>query len=201
MPKVGANIYKRKDGRWEGRYIKGYDINGKAKYGYVYAKYYSEVKEKLLEVQCKSSAGTMPPPITFADLSRRWLYSTKLRVKESTYAGYVNLIERHILPELGGYRLNKLTSEVFDRFASEKLTKGRVDKGGGLSVNTVRNILALIKSVIAYGENEKLIGKDVVTVTYTNAKNRLPRICGTPERLGDRKRTRRKGGVGFKSFG
>ena len=30
MPKKGENIYKRKDGRWEGRYIKGYVryING-----------------------------------------------------------------------------------------------------------------------------------------------------------------------------
>ena len=38
MPKTGANIYKRKDGRWEGRFIKGYCENGKAKYGSVYAK-------------------------------------------------------------------------------------------------------------------------------------------------------------------
>lgn len=46
MPRKGENIYKRKDGRWEGRYIKR--RNGKkAIYGYVYAKNYSEVKRKL----------------------------------------------------------------------------------------------------------------------------------------------------------
>ena len=32
MPRRGENIYKRKDGRWEGRYIKQYDIKGKAQY-------------------------------------------------------------------------------------------------------------------------------------------------------------------------
>lgn len=32
----GENIFKRKDGRWEGRYIKGYDFSGKAKYGFCY---------------------------------------------------------------------------------------------------------------------------------------------------------------------
>ncbi len=32
MSKKGENIYKRKDGRWEGRYIKCYDGGGKAKY-------------------------------------------------------------------------------------------------------------------------------------------------------------------------
>ena len=47
MPKRGENIYKRKDGRWEGRYICGRDLNGKVKYGYVYAGNYREVKAKL----------------------------------------------------------------------------------------------------------------------------------------------------------
>ena len=46
MSRKGENIYKRKDGRWEGRYIKGYDSNNKAIYGYVYAKSYREVKEE-----------------------------------------------------------------------------------------------------------------------------------------------------------
>lgn len=27
MSRRGENIYKRKDGRWEGRYIKGYTMN------------------------------------------------------------------------------------------------------------------------------------------------------------------------------
>ena len=33
MARKGENIYKRKDGRWEGRYIKTH-FNGKIKYGY-----------------------------------------------------------------------------------------------------------------------------------------------------------------------
>jgi len=37
MPRKGENIYKRKDGRWEGRYIKGRTPEGKAQYGYLYA--------------------------------------------------------------------------------------------------------------------------------------------------------------------
>ena len=47
MPRKGENIYKRKDGRWEGRYIKGRD-GKKAIYGYVYSKSYSEIKKKLI---------------------------------------------------------------------------------------------------------------------------------------------------------
>ena len=32
MPRRGENIYKRKDGRWEGRYIRGRTPAGKAEY-------------------------------------------------------------------------------------------------------------------------------------------------------------------------
>lgn len=47
MPRHGENIFKRKDGRWEGRYIFSYNENGKAKYKSVYGKSYSVVKQKL----------------------------------------------------------------------------------------------------------------------------------------------------------
>ena len=54
MPRKGENIYKRKDGRWEGRFIKEH-INGKAKYGYVFARSYKEVKEKLSYAKINNS--------------------------------------------------------------------------------------------------------------------------------------------------
>ena len=37
MPRKGENIYKSKDGRWEGRFIKSRSAQGKAQYGYVYS--------------------------------------------------------------------------------------------------------------------------------------------------------------------
>ena len=48
MPKRGENIRKRKDGRWEGRYICGYDpVLGRSKYKSVYGRTYKEVKDKM----------------------------------------------------------------------------------------------------------------------------------------------------------
>ena len=43
----GENIFKRKDGRWEARYIKGRGLSGKIKYGFCYGKTYREAKEKV----------------------------------------------------------------------------------------------------------------------------------------------------------
>lgn len=40
------NIYKRKDGRFEGRIPLGYDDKGRIKYKYLYSKSLSELKEK-----------------------------------------------------------------------------------------------------------------------------------------------------------
>lgn len=54
MPRRGENIYKRKDGRWEGRYQK-VKIGGISKYGYVYARTYQEVKQKLSDVKSLST--------------------------------------------------------------------------------------------------------------------------------------------------
>lgn len=51
MSKKGENIYKRKDGRWEARYTKGYDASGKVRYGYCYGKTYREAKEKANEMK------------------------------------------------------------------------------------------------------------------------------------------------------
>ncbi len=49
----GENIIKRKDGRWEARYIKGYELSGKIKYGFCYGKTYKEAKE--IVTKCKAA--------------------------------------------------------------------------------------------------------------------------------------------------
>ena len=50
MSKKGENIFKRRDGRWEARYVKGRRPDGKLHYGYCYGKSYKEAKEKFDEV-------------------------------------------------------------------------------------------------------------------------------------------------------
>mgnify|MGYP004551061611 CR=1 FL=1 len=49
MCRHGENIYKRKDGRYEGRYIVGKTDEGKTRFGYVYGYQYMEVRRKLAE--------------------------------------------------------------------------------------------------------------------------------------------------------
>ena len=62
MARRGENIYERKDGRFEGRYIKGYDINGKAIIGYIYGRSYKEAKEKLAFAKAQVEHERSKPP-------------------------------------------------------------------------------------------------------------------------------------------
>lgn len=55
--KKGENIFKRKDGRWEARYIKGYELSGKIKYGFCCGKTYKEAKEKVTKYKAALLVG------------------------------------------------------------------------------------------------------------------------------------------------
>lgn len=99
MARKGENIYKRKDGRWEGRYIKSRSSTGKANYGYVYAKSYREVKAKLIsQSSCTSNSVTVDPEISsdqFEQVAMEWFQAICPKVKESTSNKYRNLLSSY----------------------------------------------------------------------------------------------------------
>ena len=112
MAKRGENIYLRKDGRYEGRYIKGRRADGKAVFGSVYARRYAEVKRRLVEIK-SALYGAQAPLKAFGDGTlEAWgafylKQQVKGRVKEGTYANYRRNLERHIAPLLGQVALSK----------------------------------------------------------------------------------------------
>lgn len=74
MPRKGENIYKRKDGRWEGRYKRGKNQKGKTTYGYVYAKTYKDVREKLTLAKHNTMHNEKKDfDFTFSQISKKWL--------------------------------------------------------------------------------------------------------------------------------
>lgn len=161
MARRGENIHKRKDGRWEARIIFRYSSDGKACYRYLYGKTYQEAKNKrnalLAELHNTSNVTSSynKLKITFEQLMLEWLKFRKDTVKESTYANYINLFERHLNPDLGKYYLTSLTTEYIDAYLKEKLKSGRVDKKGGLSPKTVADIRSVLLMVIEYARSRK----------------------------------------------
>lgn len=155
MAKRGSNIYKRKDGRFEGRVPIGYQDNGKIKYKSVYARTLSEVKEKMSEMySVRQNRAASPMKLTVTDAAEQWLSSAKLRVKESSYANYENIVSKHITPILGGEYMSNLTTQKLNDFIHYKLNSGRLNSKGGLSAKSVRDIMTVYRSIEAYAARE-----------------------------------------------
>lgn len=154
MPRRGENIYRRKDGRWEARYVYDLDANGKAKYRSVYARSYSEVKKKLAEQKAMGSVPKKPQNSepTISSIADMWLSSKKLKVKESTYSKYYDLVKNHIVPTLGQVAVNQLDHMQVERYAEALLQRGRLDGRGGLAPKTVSDILSTLKSILFYAQ-------------------------------------------------
>lgn len=165
MPRRGENIRKRKDNRWEGRYIAEYDMYGKAKYVSVYAKSYLDVKKKLSQakVETKDSLPTYKANISFREVLFLWLEVGKGNYKEQTYARYRYIIETHIVPDIGVISVTQISTEYINGFIADKRTKGRIDGRGGLSVNYTQTILFIMLSALRYAAQENfcspIIGK------------------------------------------
>ena len=125
MARKGENIFKRKDGRWEARYIKGYELSGKIRYGFCYGKTYKEAKDKVTQCKAALLAGA-PIPVAnnrhrFAYFCQEWLRLEKGKVKESTYVKYDTILNNHILPKLGGCFPLGITTQLAERFKQELL--------------------------------------------------------------------------------
>ena len=138
MPKRGENIRKRRDGRWEGRYIVGYKPDGKTKFQSVYGKNYLEIKRKLLQATEKLPAGALPnscKSMNFREVLFLWLENRKLKLRPLTYAKYTQMIEKHLSETIGSYSITRIDISIINGFLEEKINSGRLDQNGGLSTS------------------------------------------------------------------
>lgn len=155
MSKRGSNIYKRTDGRYEGRIKLGYDENKKMKYKYVYGKTLSEVKDKMeLSYTLKKPEAKAFIRLTVREICLEWLEIKRLTVKSSTFANYCRLLKNHIYPLLGEQVYCLLSKKQVTSFVSELLSNGRADGQGGLSAKTAKDVIIVLKSISAYAHRE-----------------------------------------------
>ena len=143
MARHGENIYKRKDGRWEGRYRNGCKPNGSTRYSSVYGRTYNEVRTLLVKKRNEAQPHLSKCSATFGELAKEWLSSIKNSIKESTYANYFCKLQKHILPKLGRIKYEKLTANFLNEFSQEKLSED-------LSAKYVSDILNVIKAITRF---------------------------------------------------
>lgn len=146
MSRRGENIYKRKDGRWEGRYIKN-RIGNKAQYGYIYAHSYHEVKEKILSLKNVSNQDTTPEnKILFSELCKRWITNQIINSKPSTVQRYSTMLKKQILPFFDSIHTSDISTILLTEFIDYLFEECH------LSEKTASNVLGTVKSILCYGE-------------------------------------------------
>lgn len=174
MAKKGENIYKRKDGRYEGRYIKAYSDNGKAQYGYIYGKTYAYVSETLarFKAACEHNEKTVSCSISLAKWTKIWLSKQNL-IKESTYKIYSSYADKHIIADLGKYELQCLTRTHIQNFVNLKSKE--------LSAKTVRSIFSLLRSILKEAYDNNLISDVFSNINLPKYKVREVKILSKKE--------------------
>ena len=164
MPRRGENVYKRKDGRWEGQILR---LDGKHRY--VYAKTYKEVKEKQKNYEkfMGPQAGkTNSPAANVAGLFECWLSGDILnQVKPSTYENYYRCMKNYIIPffeTAGNEDLSEMTAARFTKYIKDH---------SALSESYKRKILIIFKTAL------KEILKDSPKLSAIISTVKLPKVC------------------------
>ena len=173
MPRRGENIYKRKDGRWEGRFKPD---SSSQKYKSVYAPTYKLAKEKLIELKMNKLFES-DKIILMCELCKEWLEFKKEDIKESTYIKYRNIILNHINPHIGNAYINRLQSEDMQKYILSL-------KIGGLSNKSVRDILSVVSAIFKYAENKGFNTNNLYFENlYPKSEKKQIKILSADERI------------------
>lgn len=176
MSRKGTNIYKRKDGRWEARYIKTVDAFGKKHYGYVYGMTYLEAREKQLNnLQNKSTQ--CDKRITLSSASKEWLSIIENTVKRSSFQKYKSIVNNHLLPHsIAALPIKNITRLMYNEFANSKL------EAGFLSEKTINDIITVLGMILSYVEDNYHIEKPKLPhIKEPNKEIRVLSICEQAE--------------------
>lgn len=167
MCKRGENIYKRRDGRYEGRYMIEKKPDGKVRYGYIYSRKYTEVKRLLTEkrnmyLDRSRTDGSHSPCMSC--WAKEWQNRARYRnLKPSSRQKYDQMLEKHILPFFGCIAISQIEEKMIQEFTDDLVT------GKGLSPSTVNSVIRLFKELLQDAYKAKKIKE-------------IPEICPTVER-------------------
>jgi integrase len=171
-----GSIYQRGDGRWAGSVHIGYE-NGRRIRKHVLGHSRAEVKDKLTTVQ-RLQAEQRPIPdlrIKVGPYLRQWLDEVaRPRVRASTLKSYREIVEGHLVPELGNIPIAKLTPAEVQAFLNRK-------QASDLSARRVQYIHAVLRRALVTAERWGLVSRNVARLVDPPRVRRREITPLTPE--------------------
>ena len=93
----------------------------------------------------------------FKTLVNTWLNSKQAMITASTHANFVLIAENHLIPQFGRRKIGTITESDIQGYIMYLYNDGRLDKGGGLTVKTIRDVILVLRLAMAYAYKEKAI--------------------------------------------
>lgn len=140
-----ASYRKRANGEWEGRITanyKPYSVYGKAR---------AECVRKIAELKEKLQVGVQKSTPALAEWMKTWLDDyVAINNKPSTVANYTTIANKHLIPDLGRIRIDKITQTEVQRLIARK-TRSK------LAPKTVRLIHHVLRCCLNAAKAHKML--------------------------------------------
>ena len=122
-----------------------------------------EAQAKLTALMAELQGGTFvaPSKMTVANYLRRWLTeSAAHRLSARSFERTTCIVERHLIPELGGYRLAELRPLHVQAYLTQARKAGRKNGSGGLAGATLLKHFEVLHSALGQAVRWELIPRN-----------------------------------------
>lgn len=93
----------------------------------------------------------------FKTLVKTWLIQKQPMITPSTYANFVLISENHLIPSMGKKKILSITEADIQCYINTLYNEGRLDKKGGLTVKTIRDIILVLRLCLIFAYKEQVI--------------------------------------------
>jgi integrase len=168
-------IHRRTDGRWEARVDLGWH-DGKRVRRSMYGVTRQDVARRLAATLREQQLGLlqMGPSQRLDAYLDQWLKTAKPGLAPKSYIAYEMYLRRHIIPELGNLRLDKLNPEHVEALLTRKLEEG-------LAPQSVVHIRGVLRRALGRAVRFGLLGPNVAALTDPPRMQRREMAAMTPE--------------------
>lgn len=158
MSRYGENIYKRHDGRYEGRYVIGKTATGKTRFGYIYGHQFTTVRNQLVQKKADQLRNPndkiAPCTLLLKDLIQHWLENEVMgSVKQSSYQTYARQVSAHVFPKLGDLMLSEITPSIIYQFVAQL-------EASGMAYSSIKSLFRLLNAPLRYAQEMGFIAQN-----------------------------------------
>ncbi|MBA2669253.1 MAG: tyrosine-type recombinase/integrase [Gemmatimonadetes bacterium] len=171
-----GSIVKRADGRWMGRVDLGWQ-EGKRRTKSVYGRTRRAAADAVRDALRALQDGTLRTDErqTVGQFLATWLQDVaRARVRPRTLSGYESVVEQHILPELGRFRVSKLNGQDLQMWLAKL-------EAGGVSASRRRYAKVVLRTALNTALRWRLISSNAATLVDSPRVSRREIRPLTPE--------------------